>query len=211
MISGCFLLLQIFVLISRQNPAFVKIMRSRIFVVFSLCLYFFPVANQTIAQAKLVSKIGTVNPVEKRFACLAIQNSKLKRGLKIQVVLPDKPQFVKTAVVESKEDKSCSSEIDVASHLSFYKIKMADERELNFGIGIIGSRQIKVVHGIARADINNDGKLEYFRTCTSNEGIHSTVWTGKPLKGKRIWHTYYYLEYDTDPTCKKKDYIGTDD
>ena len=186
-------------------------MRSRIFVVFSLCLYVFLVADQSLAQAKLASRVGTVNPIEKRFACLAIQNSKLKSGLKIQVVLPDKPQAVKSAVIESKENKSCSSEIDIAPRVSFYKIKMADERDIDFGIGVIGSRQIRVVHGIARADINDDGKLEYFRTCASNEGIHSTVWTGKPLIGKRIWHTYYYLKYDTDPTCKKKDYIGTDD
>jgi hypothetical protein len=36
-----------------------------------------------------------------------------------------------------------------------------------------------------------------------------TVWTGKPLIGKRIFHAYYYLRYDTEPTCKKKDYEGT--
>ena len=171
-----------------------------------LCLCFFIFTAETFAQTKLTSKVGTVNPMDLRFVCLAIPNSKLKPGLKIQVVVPDKPQFVKTGVIESKEQKSCSSDIDVAPHVSFYKIKMSDDRDPVWGIGVIGAKRIKVVKGLAQADINADGNLEYFRTCSSFEGFHFTVWTGKPLKGKRIWHSYYYVTYDTVFTCKKKDY-----
>jgi hypothetical protein len=127
-------------------------------------------------------------------------------GTKVQIVVTDKPQFVKTGVIESKQEKSCSSDVDVAPHVSFYEIRMGDERDLVYGIGVIAAKPIKVAKGLARADINNDRKLEYFRSCTSNEGMHYTVWSGKPLKGKRIWHSYYYLRYDTVFTCKKKDF-----
>ncbi|MBK8466063.1 MAG: hypothetical protein IPL32_09540 [Chloracidobacterium sp.] len=173
---------------------------------FFLCLCFFALAVEAFAQTKLPTRLGTANPIDGRFACLAIPNTKLKPGEKIQVVLPDRPQKVKTAVIESKEVKSCSSEMDIASRISFYRIKISNDRDINYGIGVIGVRRIKVKNGVARSDINNDGKLEYFRSCTSREGFHSTVWTGKPLKGKCIWHTYYYLGYDTEPDCKKKEY-----
>lgn len=174
---------------------------------FFLCLCFFALTVETFAQTKLTSRVGTVNPNHGKFVCLAIQNSKLRPGLKVQIVDPDKPQHVNTGVIESKEEKSCSSDNDVVPNPSFYKIKMKiSEYDLVWGIGIIGAKRIKVAKGLARGDINNDGKLEYFRSCTSMEGVHYTVWTGKPLKGKRIWHSYYYLRYDTVFTCNKKDY-----
>ena len=38
--------------------------------------------------------------------------------------------------------------------------------------------------------------------CTSSEGVHYTVWAGEPLTSRRLWHKYYYLGYDTKPSCK---------
>lgn len=38
------------------------------------------------------------------------------------------------------------------------------------------------------------------------EGLHLTVWTGEPLKGKSRWHAYYYLGYDTEANCTAADY-----
>lgn len=39
------------------------------------------------------------------------------------------------------------------------------------------------------------------RSCTSQEGVHLTVWAGTPLKSRRLWHQYYYLGYDVEPSC----------
>jgi hypothetical protein len=44
------------------------------------------------------------------------------------------------------------------------------------------------------------------RSCASSEGLHFTLWAGEPLKGKRLWHLYYYLGYDVEPTCRPADY-----
>jgi hypothetical protein len=52
--------------------------------------------------------------------------------------------------------------------------------------------------------LNSDGSLESFRLCTSNEGLHLTVWAGEPLKSKRLWHEYYYLGFDVEQTAPKK-------
>jgi len=38
-------------------------------------------------------------------------------------------------------------------------------------------------------------------TCTSREGLHISAWAGKPMKGRRLWHLYWYLGYDVEPSC----------
>lgn len=43
------------------------------------------------------------------------------------------------------------------------------------------------------------------RSCTSREGLHLTVWSGTPLKSQRLWHVYYYLGYDVEPSCDDLD------
>jgi hypothetical protein len=74
-------------------------------------------------------------------------------------------------------------------------------------IAVVSSQRTVVQRGKVQVDLDGDGRREFFRDCTSNEGIHLTVWSGKPLSGKRRWHFYYYLGYDVVPSCKRKDYI----
>lgn len=87
-----------------------------------------------------------------------------------------------------------------------------DKSYIGIAIGVIQpAKKIEVKNKLASVDLNGDGKPEFFRLCASNEGLHLTIWTGKPLKGKRIWHSYYYLHYDTEADCEKKDWEGADD
>jgi hypothetical protein len=60
--------------------------------------------------------------------------------------------------------------------------------------------------GGAPTDIDKDGIPEGYRSCTSAEGLHLTVWAAEPLKSRRVWHHYHYLGYDTEPTCVEADY-----
>jgi hypothetical protein len=43
------------------------------------------------------------------------------------------------------------------------------------------------------------------RSCTSREGVHLTAWSGTPLSTQRLWHQYYYLGYDVEPSCDHRD------
>ena len=54
----------------------------------------------------------------------------------------------------------------------------------------------------AGADLNSDGKPEFFRSCSGFEGTHLTIWSGKSVSGERIWHSFYYVDYATVPDCK---------
>ncbi|MEP6849634.1 MAG: hypothetical protein ABI999_12320 [Acidobacteriota bacterium] len=161
-------------------------------------------------QSRLDSKIGPVNSTSNGRVCLAIQNSRLKAGQKVSVIFTSRPESIKTAFVTKKVAASCSSEIDVAERVSFYLLRMPKVDLPFVEIGYVGTSRVASVRGVATADLNADGQKEYFRTCTSGEGVHLTVWNGKPLVGTRVWHSYCYLNYDTEPTCKKKDYEGTD-
>ena len=128
------------------------------------------------------------------------------------------------ASVEKKLDGSCSRYASETGDKNpgenyFYSLKLMDgntnetnEAIFDVGIGIIGPvSQIQIQNKYATIDLNNDGKPEYFRRCTGFEGMHFTIWTGKPLIGRRIWHSFYYLDYDTVSTCKKADWRGTED
>ena len=48
------------------------------------------------------------------------------------------------------------------------------------------------------------------RACVSREGVHFTAWQGRPLHSARLWHAYYYLDYEVEAggetDCRKQDY-----
>ena len=48
-----------------------------------------------------------------------------------------------------------------------------------------------------------------FGVCAGTEGLHTTAWAGPPLLSLRVWHAYYYLGYDVDPTCSEAEYTDS--
>ncbi len=167
----------------------------------------------SITDEQADSKIGTIQS-GKQSVCLKIQNANLKVGEKIQIIMTELPQ--KSVEAEISEQSSCIEEnfgyLDAVG-ITDYLLKSSDQNFLSqgYGIGVVTSQKVQMDKKFATFDIDGDGKAEYFRECTSMEGLHLTVWKGKPLIGKGIWHAYYGVGYDTVPTCKKKDFYGTND
>jgi hypothetical protein len=66
---------------------------------------------------------------------------------------------------------------------------------------------VTIMNNIVRADIEQDGKLETFRGCSGNDGVHLTVWAGTPLDGTLLWHGYYYEPSNPGigPVCTPKE------
>lgn len=153
------------------------------------------------------SKVGVVNITEVDGVCLTIRNFDLKEGEEIFVIFPNRPQSVQTAKVQKKLSSTCSRSIGIGSDDSFYLLELSKPLDdLGYiAFGVISSNKIVVNNGTASVDLDGDKKAEYFRKCTATEGVLLTVWTGKPLIGRRIWIRFYYLNYDTEPTCTGKD------
>lgn len=175
-----------------------------------LCAAFAYVRGQTF---DFKSHVGVVDVNERGNTCLIISNGGLSYGIPVNIIVLSKRQSIVRARIKEKLGQSCSHNPDIQD-ASFYSLEFgASENAFTMkerqtaGIAVVSERGIVVQHGKASVDLDNDGRREFFRDCTSNEGVHLTVWTGVPLLGKRRWHFYYYLGYDVVPSCKRKDYM----
>lgn len=176
------------------------------------------------AKFDIHSKIGIVDVHSDDSSCLRTKNGNLPEGTPVSIILSldEFPQKVLTAIVEKKLSQSCARRFSEDGDKNpgenyFYTLTLTEKLPETFfgfevGIAVIEPEQpIRVQNNLASIDLNENGKPEFFRSCGGYEGTHFTIWTGKPLKGKRIWHSFYYVDYDTVPTCKKKDFEGLED
>ena len=147
---------------------------------------------------------------------LFIRNKELKPGDEIQVVsVEERPHKKLMARVIGPNNcirppQSTLGKIvvnDVDTEPDQYEIRFEDPSESTFGFGVVSATaSVEIVKGTAQF-VSSDGSTPlFFRDCSGNESYHMTVWEGKPLVGKRIWHSYITLRYDTVPTCKPADY-----
>jgi hypothetical protein len=94
------------------------------------------------------------------------------------------------------------------ANTSTYSLKI-DKRKNDIRFGFAVADTLDVLSGeggTVTGDLNGDGVQETFRDCTSREGVHLTIWSGEPLKGSKLWHAYFYLGYDTEPSCVDRDF-----
>jgi hypothetical protein len=58
-----------------------------------------------------------------------------------------------------------------------------------------------------RADPDQNGITETFRACSSDDGIHLSVWAGQPLDGLLVWRGHYYEPSNPGlgPACTPKE------
>ena len=143
-------------------------------------------------------------------SCLAIRNSTLPPNSQIQVVMLTTPQTT-TLAPAGPPDPSCAGGAEPSGDLHGYRVQL--EKGASSGqapaIGILDYRgSFRKDGDLLSADLDRDGKPEYFRFCLSAEGVHYTVWTGKPLTGQLRWHQYQYLGYDVEPTCKPEETLS---
>ena len=174
-------------------------------------------ASLAICQGKTFdfkSLVGVVDVNETGKTCLIIANAGLSNGTPVDLIVLSRNQWVAKATIKERLRESCSHNPDTGSDASFYFLEVeAGDSGRKMGqkqaaaIAVVSSKKVFVQGGKAGIDLDGDGRREFFRDCTSNEGLHLTVWSGKPLFGKRRWHFYYYLGYDVMPSCKKKDYM----
>jgi hypothetical protein len=138
---------------------------------------------------------------------VAMGGPALLAGETVTLVTVDVPQQVRRVVIVRRLSVS-----DVMAHHDtpgpYYEV--APEHGSNalpdFAVAVLGRPIIERVGTAVRLRVANQPSGVRARGCTSSEGLHLTLWAGEPLKGRRLWHTYYYLGYDVESTCQPADY-----
>ncbi|MBJ6799031.1 hypothetical protein [Geomonas propionica] len=153
------------------------------------------------------AQIGIAEITEAGDGCLTIFNPTIQENQKIQLVVLEKQQKVIEKKILKTLNATCSRNPETPRDASFYSFPIDKDEYFPPAIAVVGFAGVfKTTKGKVQADLDGDGAYESFRSCTSNEGLHLTVWAGEALKSKRQWHEYYYLGYDVEPSCKPADY-----
>ena len=169
------------------------------------------VADQTVGKTVTFdyrSQIGVASVTSENQLCLGISNPNLHPGERLTLVNAGKRQSIIKAKVRQKTDKPCSAGDVGDEEVHYYLLEVVSSQVEpgTLAVGITGTKAVfKVSRGIVSADLDSDGKSEYFRECASTEGIHLTVWSGGYPEGWRQWHRYFYLGYDVEPNCTARE------
>jgi hypothetical protein len=167
--------------------------------------------GSTKADTGLDKKVGVIYLDSKDNLLLDIQNSHLEQGTRIIILtFPYKSVCCYAEVVKKLkgEPETIRQIIFDDGESSKYILKLVNKNdEINFGFGIIDSQGIfSSESNKLMVDFNKDGINDTFRSCTSHEGVHLSIWSGLPLKSSRLWHAYLYLGYDVEPSCVDEDF-----
>jgi hypothetical protein len=141
-------------------------------------------------------------------ACLEIDNANVPPKSRVVLVLTGVPQSTSSAVVVGRAEDACATIDPGEAALSRYEIRTQEETQLAAAPAIAVLRSLTSwmqVGNLVAVDLDHNGRQAFFRSCESSEGIHFTVWSGRPLEGVRLWHQYFYLGYDITPNCTQKD------
>lgn len=160
-------------------------------------------------QFDVVRDIGLFAAKPQAEFCLSIKNPALKRGQEMTLIwAPVEDHLFKPEIRYGRIVEKLSETCDPVNQNKDDAVYRVDAGKLDRGrvyFAIVGRQnQLTISRGKVRGIV---GVVEMsFRSCTSMEGIHFTIWRGEASPGKRLWHDYYYLGYDTEPTCKEADF-----
>jgi len=152
--------------------------------------------------------IGLAMLDDKGAAYLAINNTEITPGTSLTLIGIDEEPTIHAVEVDRRLSSPCPSALKADRASTCYRLHCPVDLHLKPGpyfavlspVSQFAIRNKEVVVTLAGIP-----ELVSFRACTSREGIHFTVWQGKPLVGKRVWHAYFYLGYDVEPSCKTLD------
>lgn len=157
----------------------------------------------------LADSFGLVTKEPNQPPKLSVTGAALKKGDAVDVVSSDKKKTIYSAeilAVLTAPDKDGMASYTLDFITRFDSQLPAEESFM--GTAVLGAIDgISTNAGLASTRLANvpAGNRFYFRNCALVEGLHFTVWSGKPLTGTRVWHRYHALGYDVDSDCTEKD------
>lgn len=164
--------------------------------------------------------------------CANFEEQQLAIGDTVMLIWPDSstdtPEVLMTHVAGTRPGRCAqvrgdTADLDDPNFGTVHELALADSADSATVANLAGSpamairgsaRWTRGPDGFPRADLDGDENVEQARVCTSNEGIHLTLWTlldtagaGQPRDHRR-WRMYQPLGYDVEPSCTARE---TDD
>jgi hypothetical protein len=153
-------------------------------------------------------RIGLASTSPAGQICVALPGPRVASGAVVTIVETDSPQSAFETIIE-RAVPSCEVLERALISGPFYLaprpkgIASGPRGPLVAFVGRVSSRDAgsgRLALRLSERDSNAQ-----VRSCTSLEGVHLTVWAGEPLKSRQLWHAYYYLGYDVEPSCQDAD------
>lgn len=152
--------------------------------------------------------IGVAVASQDKQICVAMPAPALTRGTTLTLIRPDDRQSVLMANVV-RPVPACEPLEKALIPGPYYLAAPASVRGADSGTLWVAFSGKVPTHRLGSGAIVvrlSDAHPEVqIRSCTSNEGLHLTVWSGAQLTSQRLWHQYYYLGYDVEPSCDDRE------
>lgn len=139
---------------------------------------------------------------------LVIPDGSLQPGDDVAIVDLSRPYKVVAAKVGRAFDRPCPAAKDLMAGARCYTLAVPPESRLHWGphIAVTAPPERFTAKGTGvEARLEEGLPPTTFRVCAAKEGLHFTLWRGAPLQGQRLWHCYYGLGFDLEPTCEPGD------
>jgi hypothetical protein len=163
-------------------------------------------------SASYVPRVGVAVSTGSR-TCLALQNANVATGSAVTLVTPTLPQSFIQGQVGAVSQSPCPVSQTLNPALTSYDIQVSGVPKLTPLIAVLGTpAAFSQQNNNVQADLDQNGKTEFFRACSANDGVHLTVWSGTPTTGAVIWRGVYYEPEGGSaamgPPCTEKEIAG---
>jgi hypothetical protein len=159
--------------------------------------------NRKAEHFDYLTQVGVAARTSKG-TCLSIANPSMRIGSRVFLISFSSRQNILKARIAGKLQTPCLQPDGSGISFDGYELRLtgASAQEGSPLIAVYGFRgKFSNRDESVTADLDGGGHPEFFRSCTSQEGIHLTIWSDKPLEGIRRWHRYVHLGYAVEPSC----------
>ena len=123
-----------------------------------------------------------------------MQNATLQPETPVVVVSLLPPQTYVSVQIKGPSPSPCPITEDVQPGVSSYEIQVPPgSLPVSPALAVVANAAVfRVTNNTVQSDLDGNGMTQSFRACSSNDGVHLTLWSGQPLEGKVLWRGYYY-------------------
>jgi hypothetical protein len=163
------------------------------------------------SPANYSTRVGITVKTPSR-TCLAIQNATLTPETPLVIVSLLPPQTYLSASIKGPSPSPCPITEEVQPGVSSYEIQVPPGSiPVSPTMAVVANASVfHSTNNMVQSDLDQNGKMQSFRVCSSNDGVHLTLWSGQPLEGKLLWHGYYYEASNPGlgPQCTPRELSG---